>query len=185
MEVNLNTSNYKFPDYYDWPFFFTIQKHAETRIKQLFMWADLIKSFCRENKIWRLTKSQFLNSFAKNSKINRKLSNDAASLIFDFMVEKQIAMFVNVKNNRDEIFVLWKSLPEWEEFIYSAATKHHRIETIETLEYIVNDDDNSSEEFFGMDKDLLVLILQKLERIKRCMLLMDDNNRYVGVKFLK
>jgi hypothetical protein len=80
---------------------------------------------------------------------------------------------------------LWKSLLEWEEFIYIAAAKHHRIETIETLEYIVNDEDNMTEEFFGMDKDLLVIILQKLEKSKRCMLLADDNNRYVGVKFLK
>jgi len=80
---------------------------------------------------------------------------------------------------------LWKSLLEWEEFIYSAAAKHHRIETIETLEYIVNDDDNMTEEFYGMDKDLLVIILQKLEKSNRCLLLADDNNRYVGVKFLK
>ena len=80
---------------------------------------------------------------------------------------------------------MWKSLLEWEEFIYSAAAKHHRIETIETLEYIVNDEDNMSEEFYGMDKDLLVVILQKLEKSRRCMLLADDNNHYVGVKFLK
>jgi hypothetical protein len=80
---------------------------------------------------------------------------------------------------------LWKSLLEWEEFIYSAAAKHHRIETIETLEYIVNDEDNMTEEFYGMDKDLLVIILQKLEKSNRCLLLADDNNRYVGVKFLK
>ena len=71
MEVNLITKNYKFPEFYDWPFFFTIQKHAETRIKQLNMWADLIRNFCRENKIWRLSKSDFLNSIAKNLKINR------------------------------------------------------------------------------------------------------------------
>lgn len=116
---------------------------------------------------------------------NRKLSSEGVSMIFEFMVEKQYAMYVNIRASRDEIFVLWKSLAEWEEFIYSAATKHHKIETIETLEYIVNDDDNASEEFFGMDKDLLILILQKLERDKKCMLLVDDNNKYVGVKFLR
>jgi hypothetical protein len=80
---------------------------------------------------------------------------------------------------------LWKSLLEWEEFIYSAAAKHHIKETIETLEYIVNDEDNTTEEFYGMDKDLLVIILQKLEKSNKCLSLADDNNRYVGVKFLK
>lgn len=113
------------------------------------------------------------------------MSNEAVNLIFESMVSKQFAMFINIKINSDEIFILWKSLSEWEEFIYSAATKHHRIDTIETLEYIVNDDDNMTEEFYGMDKELLIIILQRLERIKKCMLLVDDSNRYVGVKFLK
>jgi len=79
-EVSLVINNisikYKFPEYYDWPFFYTIQKHAETRIKQLTMWAELIANFCRENKIWRLSKSDFMKSVAKNTKINRYLIID-------------------------------------------------------------------------------------------------------------
>jgi len=63
---------------------------------------------------------------------------------------------------------LWKSLIEWEEFIYAAAAKHYRIETIETLDYLISDDDNETEEFFGMDKDLLIVILLNLEKSKRC-----------------
>ena len=74
-EVSLSMNNisikYRFPEHYDWPFFFTIQKHAETRIKQLTMWAELIRNFCRDNKIWRLSKSEFSKSLARNNKINR------------------------------------------------------------------------------------------------------------------
>ncbi len=103
-------------------------------------------------------------------------------------MEKSYAIYVPMpgsKINHDELFLLWKSLNEWEEFLYASATKHHKLDSIETLEYIVNDDDNMNEEFFGMDKDLLVMILQRLERKNKCMLLADDNGRYVGVKFLK
>ena len=64
-------STYKFPDYFEWPFFFTIQKHAETRIKQLTMWAELIIKFCKENKIWRLCKSEFQKLMGSNATINR------------------------------------------------------------------------------------------------------------------
>ncbi len=108
-------------------------------------------------------------------------------MIFQFLVEKSFAIYIPTNNNsnQDEIFLLWKSLNEWEEFLYASATKHHRLDTIETLEYIINDDDNMTEEFFGMDKDLLILILQRLEAKKRCMLLGDDSGRLVGVKFLK
>jgi hypothetical protein len=50
-----------------------------------------------------------------------------------------------------------------------------------------------AEEFYNMDKDLLVIILQGLEKKNKCMvsvlvnykLLTDDYNRYIGVKFLK
>jgi ESCRT-II complex subunit VPS25 len=175
----------KFPEYYDWPFFFTIQKHAETRIKQLQMWSDLIIQYCIENKVWRLSKSDFSTTLAKNTKINRKLSSEGINLIFEFLVQKNKAMFINAKNNTDEIFILRRSLTEWEEFIYAAATKRQRIETIETLEYITNDEDNESEEFFGMEVELLVLILQRLEKNKKCVLLTDENNKFVGVKFLK
>jgi ESCRT-II complex subunit VPS25 len=184
MENSLNIKNYTFPDYFNWPFFFTIQKHAETRMKQLSMWVDLSLGFCKENKVWRISKSQFFNNLGKNTKINRKLSNEAISLIFDFFVEKNFGIYCNPKT-KDEIFILWKSITEWEEFIYAAAAKHQRIETIETLEYIINDEDNINEEFYNMDKDLLILILLNLEKTKRCMLLVDDNSRYIGVKFIK
>jgi len=63
---------------------------------------------------------------------------------------------------------LWKSLIEWEEFIYAAAAKHHRIETIETLDYLISDEDNETEEFYGMEKEMLIMILQSLEKSKRC-----------------
>ncbi len=96
------------------------------------------------------------------------MTNDAVDLIFEYFVEKKLGIYINIKK-RDEIFVLRKSISEWEDFIYSAATKHHRIETIETLEYIINDEDNMSEEFYGMDKDLLVIILQNLEKNRKCM----------------
>ncbi len=69
MEVNLN--NYNFPEYYQWPFFFTIQKNSETRLKQFAMWADLILDYCKVNKIWRLSKSQFFNELGRNIKVNR------------------------------------------------------------------------------------------------------------------
>jgi hypothetical protein len=83
------------------------------------------------------------------------------------MVEKRVAMYSKLKS-RDEIFLMWKTINEWEEFIYSAAIKHQRIDRIETLDYIINDEDNEKEEFYGMDRDLLILILQNLERNSKC-----------------
>jgi len=71
MEPEIVNKNYKFPEFYNWPFFFTIQKNADTRLKQLGMWSKIISEFCKENKIWRLSKSSFQNYFGQNEKINR------------------------------------------------------------------------------------------------------------------
>lgn len=79
-------------------------------------------------------------------------------------------------NTRDEIFVLWKSLSEWVDYFYESVTKHHRLDTLETLEYIIGDDDNMNEEYYGMDKDLLILILKKLEGFKKCMVIVIRND---------
>ena len=71
MEGELVNKKYKYPEYYNWPFFFTIQKNAETRLIQFGMWAKLISDFCKENKIWRISKSQFMSSIGQNSIVNR------------------------------------------------------------------------------------------------------------------
>jgi len=70
---------------------------------------------------------------------------------------------------RDEIYVLWKSLNEWVDYFYESVTKHHRLDSLETLEYIMGDDDNINEEYYGIDRDLLTIILKKLEGLKKCM----------------
>ena len=95
--TELINPNYKFPEYYSWPFFFTIQKHGETRRKQLLMWTDLILNFCKDNKVWRLSKSVFYENLGKNPKVNRKLPIDSVEIIFSFMIDKKSAMYVNEK----------------------------------------------------------------------------------------
>ncbi len=74
-----------------------------------------------------------------------------------------------VPGSRDEIYVLWKSLNEWTDYFYESVTKHHRLDNLETLEYIMGDDDNINEEYYGIDKDLLIMILKRLEQAKKCM----------------
>lgn len=85
-------------------------------------------------------------------------------------MQNKHGIFASKKNN-DEIFILWKTLNEWEEFIYAAAAKHHRIETIETLDYLISDEDNEMEEFYGMEKDMLIMILESLQKSNRCMVI--------------
>ena len=59
-------------------------------------------------------------------------------------------------------------MAEWEEFIYQAAVGRQSIDKLETLDYITNDDDNSNEEYYKMDRELFIMILQHLEKNGKC-----------------
>ena len=182
--VILINPKYSFPEYYKWPFFFTLQKHPETRRKQLEMWIKLTIQFCKDNKVWRLSKSDFYENLGKNSKIRRKLNNEAVDLIFNSLVSEKKAMYVNPKI-LDDIFILWKSYDEWEKTLTEAAMTRQSIEKIETLDYITQDEDNSHEEYYMMDRDLLIMILKDLENKGKCGLLKDNNGSYIAVKFFR
>lgn len=59
-----------------------------TKEKQLQMWVDLALNYCRENRIFKITKSNFLNTLGVNKNIKRKLNIDSVNIIFDYAIEK-------------------------------------------------------------------------------------------------
>lgn len=71
-------------------------------------------------------------------------------------------------NSRNEVFVLWKTLEAWGDYFYETVTKHQRLDSLETFEYIMGDEDNMNEEYFGIDRDLLENILKILEKRGKC-----------------
>ena len=93
-------------------------------------------------------------------------------------------MYVNPKI-LDDIFILWKSYEEWEKILTDAAMTRQSIEKIETLDFITEDEENAAEEYYNMDRDLLIMILQDLENKGKCGLLKDNNGSYIAVKFFR
>ena len=77
---------YKYPDYFYWPFFFTLQTNGEVRRKQIHMWIDLVLKFCQDNKVWKLTPELFSINLGQNPKINRKLDSKDIEIIFQSLV---------------------------------------------------------------------------------------------------
>ena len=183
MSSNLINPKYKYPEYFYWPFFFTLQTNGEVRRKQIHMWIDLVLKFCQDNKVWKLTHEVFSTNLGQNPKINRKLSENDINVIFQSLVDVKKAMFVNPKKP-DDIYILWKSLNEWEQYLYNAAINRQSLDKLETLDYIIDDDDNKNEEYYNMDKNLLISILKGLESKGKCGLVKDGDN-YIAVKFIR
>ena len=136
MSSNLINPKYKYPEYFYWPFFFTLQTNGEVRRKQIHMWIDLVLKFCQDNKVWKLTHEIFSTNLGQNPKINRKLSQNDINVIFQSFVDVKKAMFVNPKKP-DDIYILWKSLNEWEQYLYNAAMNRQSLDKLETLDYII------------------------------------------------
>ena len=183
MSSNLINPKQKFPDYFSWPSFFTLQTNGEVRRKQIHMWIDLVLKFCQDNKVWKLTPELFSTNLGQNPKINRKLNQNDIGVIFQSLVSVKKAMFVNQKK-QDDIYILWKSMNEWEQYLYNAAMNRQSIDKLETLDYIIEDDDNKNEEYYNMDKNMLIDILKSLEKKGKCGLVKDGEN-YIAVKFIR
>ena len=49
-----------------------------------------------------------------------------------------------------------KSFNEWEKFLYNSAVNRQSIDKLEALDYIIEDDNNKNEEYYNMDKNLLI-----------------------------
>ena len=101
MSSNLINPKYKFPEYFYWPFFFTLQSNGEVRRKQIHMWIDLILKFCQDNKVWKLTPEIFSINLGQNPKINRKLDHKDIEIIFQSLVSVKKAVFINPKKPVD------------------------------------------------------------------------------------
>ena len=183
MSSSLINPKYKFPDYFHWPFFFTLQTNGEVRRKQIHMWIDLILKFCQDNKVWKLTPEIFAVNLGQNPKINRKLDSKDTEVIFQSLVSVKKAVFINPKKPVD-IYILWKSFNEWEQYLYNAAMNRQSLDKLETLDYIIEDDDNKNEEYYNMDKNLLITILKSLESKGKCGLVKDGDS-YIAVKFIR
>ena len=174
-------NKFEFPPHYSWPFFFTIQEYSETRQRQLEMWADLILDYHKAKGIWKLTKTEFLAGIGRNEAVNRVLSSDDVTIVFDYLILKKKAMFSPI--SKGVLFLLWRSTEEWESFIYEAVVKQQKLDSLETLDFIVNDEENQFEEFYGMDKEMLIVILKNLENKEKCKLIKNDEGEFIAVKF--
>ncbi len=83
------SSDFAFPDYYNWRCFFTLQIHPATREKQLKMWQDLICSYAQKNKIhsWGLNEL-YASALCDNKTLNRSLSRKDFTAIIQYMISK-------------------------------------------------------------------------------------------------
>ncbi|XP_050293414.1 vacuolar protein-sorting-associated protein 25 [Anthonomus grandis grandis] len=168
------------PWQYNFPPFFTLQPHAETRAKQVQAWKTLILDYCKKCKLYSIDVREAGNLVLfNNSSINRKLEQD---VILSLLLELQKtghASFIDKSKHRWQIY--WHTLDEWGSIIYDYIQSSGLQNSVLTLYELSQGDEVRNEEFFEMQQEVLIKVLQVLEETRKCELIWSDGDP--GVKF--
>jgi len=168
------STDFEWPTQYFFPPFFTIQPNQETRKLQLEIWSNLILKYCKHNKMFILDKSGNSIPLFNNSDISRQLSIPAVEIVLKDMAQKGLIEWTDAKEER--CYVLWHSLAEWGDMIYSYANANGLGHSVATYFELVNPDEET--EFKNMDYAMLTKILSALQAREKAELIDPD-----GVKF--
>ncbi|XP_059480146.1 vacuolar protein-sorting-associated protein 25 [Neocloeon triangulifer] len=173
-------SGMEWPWQYDFPPFFTIQPHSETRAKQLLAWRSLVLDYFKQTKESVLDVREVQNTpLFFNSKINRKLPQEGVMMILADLQTTGNAEPLDKTKNRWLIF--WRTPEEWGKLLYNWAQSRGMTNSVCTLFELVAGDDTTDEEFYGLDMDVVVKAIRTLEMEKKAEIMMFDDSH--GVKF--
>lgn len=107
----------EWPWQYNFPPFFTLQPHPETRAKQVAAWKNLIVNYCQKTKTYIVdTREANQIPLFNNSSINRKLEQSVISSILSELQKTGNAAPLDKTKYRWEIY--WHTLDEWASIIY-------------------------------------------------------------------
>lgn len=139
-QTSLKKAAFSFPKLYNFPPFFTRQPNQQTYHTQLEAWRKIVIEYCRFYRIWALslngtaltnvkaesssgddeneesepsgTEGEKASVF-KNTKINREVKGDFIMTIYESLIEKKEASWINEQNQRLGILIYWNSLEDW------------------------------------------------------------------------
>jgi ESCRT-II complex subunit VPS25 len=171
--------DYSYPEFYNFPPFFTIQPVLATREKQLALWRELILRYHTDKKI----KTMRIHDCPlwKNSAIQRQLRPDEIeTIVNDFCAhghgEWQDEAHTTVR-------MLWRTPEQLATDIYYWAESNGFIGTVVTLYELHSGEDVNGMSFQGADEDLLRRAIKILEQRGKCTLFKGDTSDEDGVKF--
>lgn len=107
---------YKFPPFHSFPPSFTRQPVETTRAKQTELWCDLIREYCRVQRIFWLdvSKAHESNLFS-NPAIDRRLSDEDIRYFLGQLVARGDGEW---DPDRKRCLVFWRRPSDWGELIY-------------------------------------------------------------------
>lgn len=176
-------TSFEFPWQYNFPPFFTIQPNSDTRAKQIDAWKNILLSYYKHHKLYRLDIVEAQTDVLFNNKaINRKLSLEGIIQILNSLESTGHVEWDNIKEKR-RCYLMWRTPDEWADMIYNWVSANGMTDTVCTLFELHSGDDTTGEEFHAIDINVLRKSLQVLERRGKAQIFSAENPQEEGVKF--
>ncbi|XP_022902617.1 vacuolar protein-sorting-associated protein 25 [Onthophagus taurus] len=168
------------PWQYNFPPFFSLQPHRETRNKQIAAWRNLILEYFKLTKQSTLDIHEATNlPVFNNTQINRKLDSNTLLTILGELQNTGNAAPIDKQKNMWEIY--WHTLDEWASIVYNYISGIGATNSVMTIYELTQGDDIQTEEFCGLDVNVFIKILKVLESQGKCEVMVIDDQQ--GVKF--
>ncbi|KAI9735238.1 MAG: hypothetical protein M1834_001828 [Cirrosporium novae-zelandiae] len=178
--ATITTPAFAFPSKYSFPPFFTLQPVPATRSAQLSIWSTLIQSYYRFHHLFRLVLVDALDSpLLWNKDISRRLGLKEAQEVVEWMVGEGRAEWCD--GGKSRAWVYWKTPEEWAGVIGDWVEETGQKNTVLTLYELIEGEATISQEFHGMDSELLQKSLNVLVKRGKAQVFGEEDSQ--GVKF--
>ncbi|OMP88272.1 Vacuolar protein-sorting-associated protein 25 [Diplodia seriata] len=186
------TTTYKFPPHYSFPPFFTLQPVAATRASQLASWSAHVQAHCRHHRRFQLSLIDALDTdLFWNKRLGKRLALRDARDVVDYMCGAEgghRAEWVDGDKKKSDgngeavrAWIYWRRPEEWASLIEGWVDATGQKNTVLTLYELTESDATASQEFHGMDAELLQKSLQVLVKRGRAQVFGSEDS--LGVKF--
>ncbi|OAX85346.1 hypothetical protein ACJ72_00275 [Emergomyces africanus] len=181
------TPPFKFPATYSFPPFFTLQPNTTTRLAQFQKWSALIQAWCRHHRIYRLSLIDAIDSpLFHNSELRKRLSLADARTVVDWMVRGEgggrRAEWVGAESGGKAVaWIWWRTPEEWAGVLADWVEETAQKNTVLTFYELMEGEVTVSQEFHGMDPDVLAKSLNVLVKRGKAQVFGSEDSQ--GVKF--
>lgn len=180
--MSSNDQSFQYPDFYNFPPFFTIQPVLATREKQLALWRELILRYHTEKKLKIMT--VYDCPLWKNESINRQLNDVEILIVVDDFCKHGHGEWQDGQKTHCKI--LWRKPEQLAVDIYTWAEANGYTGGaggICTVYELHSGEDVNGMSFQGADEELLRRALSILERQGKCTVFKGDTSSEDGIKF--
>ncbi|OQO12050.1 hypothetical protein B0A48_02689 [Cryoendolithus antarcticus] len=181
------STTFTFPTYTSFPPFYTLQPNLTTRARQLTLWSNLLTTYCAHHRLFKLSLSFLPANLFANPSIHRTLSQPDIRTVLDHLALPANGGRVEwiPTSSRSEkpnsCWVYWRTPAEWADAIYGWVDETGQKGAVLTVYEIREGEAVQSQEWRGMDEELLRKVLSVL--VKRGKAQIFGQEETAGVKF--